>query len=72
MLAFLKLTRPLNLLIMVLTMVAMRHGVVGAWLDYTSAAIQSTSVVPDETIIPEIPDNRLLHAFTELHFCVRD
>ena len=68
MLAFLKLTRPLNLLIMVLTMVAMRYGVVGAWLDYTSAAIQSTSVVPDETIIPEIPGNRLLHAFSGMHF----
>ena len=63
MLAFIKLTRPLNLLIMVLTMAAMRYGVVGSWLDYTSAAIQSTSAVPNETLIAEIPDNRLLHAF---------
>lgn len=68
MLAFLKLTRPLNLLIMVLTMAAMRYGVVGAWLDYTSAAIRSTSVVPNETLIAEIPDNRLLHAFSAPHF----
>ena len=68
MLAFLRLTRPLNLLIMVLTMAAMRYGVVGAWLDYTSAAIESVSMVPEETLIPEIPDNRLLHAFREVHF----
>lgn len=68
MLAFLKLTRPLNLLIMVLTMAAMRYGVVGAWLDYTSAAIRSTSVDPKVAIIPEIPENTLLHAFSELHF----
>ncbi len=68
MLAFVKLTRPLNLLIMVLTMAAMRHGVVGAWLDYTSAAIQSVNAAPDETLIPEIPGNRLEHAFSEVHF----
>ena len=68
MLAFFKLTRPLNLLIMVLTMAAMRYGVVGAWLDYTSAAIVSVSVVPEESLIPEIPGNRLLHAFREVHF----
>ncbi len=68
MLAFLKLTRPLNLLIMVLTMAAMRYGVVGAWLDYTSAAIRSTSIDPEVAIIPEIPENTLLHAFSEFHF----
>lgn len=68
MVAFIRLTRPLNLLIMVLTMAAMRYGVVGAWLAYTSAAIQSTSVEPGGTIIAEIPDNRLLHAFSEVHF----
>ena len=68
MLAFLKLTRPLNLLIMVLTMAAMRYGIVGSWLDYTSAAIQSSSVDPKVALIPEIPENTLLHAFSELHF----
>lgn len=52
MLAFLKLTRPLNLLIMVLTMAAMRYGVIGAWLDFTSAAIHSVNATPEVPLLP--------------------
>ncbi|HMW98653.1 MAG TPA: hypothetical protein PJ983_15460, partial [Flavobacteriales bacterium] len=68
MIDLIRLTRPLNLLIMALTMAAMRYGVVGAWLDHTSAAIQSTSIDPTGTTIAEIPGNRLMHAFTGVHF----
>lgn len=68
MLAFIRLTRPLNLLIVVLTMAAMRYGVVESWLAFTTAAIQHSSVEPDGTIISEIPGNRLTHAFSEAHF----
>ncbi len=34
-----RLTRPLNLLIVALTMVVMRYGVIGGWFDTTTAAI---------------------------------
>lgn len=68
MLAFLRLTRPLNLFIIVLTMVAMRHGVVGAFLSWTSAAMTIMSNDAGGTLIAEIPDNHLEHAFSALHF----
>lgn len=68
MLAFLKLTRPLNLLIMVLTMAAMRYGVVGSWLDYMSAAIHSVNAVPGDSLLDEAPGDRLVHQFSALHF----
>lgn len=40
MLAFLRLTRPLNLLIIVFTMAAMRYGVIGAFLKVSAAEVQ--------------------------------
>ncbi len=64
MLAFIKLTRPFNLFIIVLTMLAMRYGIVGAYLDYTSAAMAMVSDDPHGTIIEAIPNNRLFHAFS--------
>jgi 4-hydroxybenzoate polyprenyltransferase len=68
MLAFFRLTRPLNLLIIVFTMAAMRYGVVGAYLGFESAAMKAMSVDPNGTLIAEIPDNTLHHAFPEVLF----
>lgn len=68
MLAFLRLTRPLNLAIMALTMAAMRFGVVGAYLTFTSKAMQSLSDDPAGTLIAEVPHNQLLHAFSATSF----
>ncbi len=65
MLPFLRLTRPLNLLIIVLTMAAMRYGVVGAWLGHMSAAMKSVSDDPTGTLVAEIPHNEMRHAFSE-------
>ncbi len=64
MLAFLRLTRPLNLVIVVLTMAAMRYGVVGAYLDYTSASMTIMSNDATGTLVAAIPDNHLEHAFS--------
>jgi 4-hydroxybenzoate polyprenyltransferase len=66
--AFLRLTRPLNLLIIIFTMVAIRHGVVDAYLDASSADLRSVAVTPDATLIAKVPGNTFTHAFSELHF----
>lgn len=63
MLPLLRLTRPLNLAIIVLTMAAMRYGVVGAWLDHTSAAMRFVAEDPSVPLVAAIPDNQLHHAF---------
>lgn len=68
MLALLRLTRPLNLLIIVFTMCAMRYGVVGAYLAFESAAMSTMAAEPGQTLIDWIPDNTLHHAFPELRF----
>jgi 4-hydroxybenzoate polyprenyltransferase len=68
MLAFLRLTRPLNLLIIVFTMAAMRYGVVGSYLAYESAAMQLMSSDPTVGLLTETPNNTLAHAFPELLF----
>lgn len=68
MLAFLRLTRPLNLLIIVVTMAAMRYGVVGAWLGYMSAAMKSVSDDPNGTLVAAIPHNEMKHAFNGVLF----
>ncbi|HEX2618328.1 MAG TPA: geranylgeranylglycerol-phosphate geranylgeranyltransferase, partial [Flavobacteriales bacterium] len=68
MLAFLKLTRPLNLLIIALTMAAMRYGVVGAFLDLHTALLKSKSIDPDGTVFAAIPHNVFRHGFGALDF----
>jgi 4-hydroxybenzoate polyprenyltransferase len=68
MLAFLRLTRPLNLLIIVITMAAMRYGVVGSWLSYMSATMKSVSDDPNGTLVAAIPHNDMKHAFSEVLF----
>lgn len=68
MFAFLKLTRPLNLLIIALTMAAMRYGVVGAFLDLHTALLRSKAADPDGTVFAAIPHNVFHHAFSTAHF----
>lgn len=66
--AFLRLTRPLNLLIIVFTMVAMRYGVIGAFLDVSTAELRQGAPDPAVTVFSEIPGNVFRHAFSALHF----
>lgn len=66
--AFFRLTRPLNLLIIVFTMVAMRYGLVQAFLDLSTADLLSMTTMPGATIFPHIPGNVFVHAFGELPF----
>jgi 4-hydroxybenzoate polyprenyltransferase len=66
--AFLRLTRPLNLLIIVFTMVAIRYGVIGAYLDASSADLRAMATSPDATLIAKVPLNTFTHAFSGLHF----
>lgn len=68
MLAFLKLTRPLNLLIMALTMFAMRYGVIGGYLRHLSAKLAERAPALDTTVIATVPHNLFLHAFDRTHF----
>lgn len=68
MLAFLRLTRPLNLLIIVGTMMAMRFGVVSAYLEYESAAMTVMSNDPQGTLLNAVPGNTLHHAFPITYF----
>lgn len=68
MLPLLRLTRPLNLAIIVLTMAAMRYGVVGAWLEHTSAAMRFVAEDPAVPLVAAIPDNSLHHAFPGVLF----
>lgn len=66
--AFLRLTRPLNLLIIAFTMVAMRYGVIGGYLQVSSLDLQRMAPSPDVALFEQIPDNTFVHAFNELLF----
>lgn len=68
MLDFIRLTRPLNLLIMVFTMAAMRYGVIGGFLKVSSAELQSMTIAPGATIFDKVPGNVFTHGFPELLF----
>ncbi len=68
MIDFLRLTRPLNLLIIVFTMVAMRHGVIGGFLKVSSHELQAMALDPHETIFKAVPGNTFQHAFPEWLF----
>ncbi len=68
MISFLRLTRPLNLLIIVFTMVAMRHGVVGGFLEVSSSDLQAMAIDPHDTIFNAVPGNTFQHAFPEWLF----
>lgn len=66
--AFLRLTRPLNLLIIVFTMVAMRYGVIGGYLQVSSVDLRFMAPSPDVTLFEQVPNNTFVHAFNELLF----
>lgn len=66
MLDFLRLTRPLNLLIIIFTMVAMRYGVVQGYLDVSTTDLQGMG--SGGMIFAKIPGNTFLHGFSTLHF----
>ena len=68
MVAFLRLTRPLNLLIIVFTMIAMRYGVIQGYLEVSSAELQSMTTAPQQTIFTQVPGNAFAHAFTDRLF----
>ena len=68
MLAFLKLTRPLNLVIIIITMAAMRYGVIGAYLEVSTIELRSMATPPDATVFEQIPENMFFHAFRERDF----
>lgn len=63
-----KLARPLNLLIIALTMVAMRYGVVGGYLDMHTRMLKALAVDPDGTVFEQIPGNVFVHAFSTTLF----
>lgn len=65
---FLRLTRPLNLLIIVFTMVAMRHGVVQGYLEVSSAELEVMAGAPDVTLLESVPGNHFTHGFSTLQF----
>lgn len=65
---FLRLTRPLNLLIIVFTMVAMRYGVIGGYLQVSSVDLRQMASSPEVTLFEQIPNNTFVHAFNELLF----
>ena len=66
--AFLRLTRPLNLLIIAFTMVAMRYGVIGGYLQVSSMDLQHMAASPGEALFEQVPGNTFIHAFNELLF----
>lgn len=66
--AFLRLTRPLNLLIIIFTMVAVRYGMVEGYLDVSTTDLRAMTPTPDVTIFDKVPNNIFGHAFTPLHF----
>ncbi|HRO38907.1 MAG: geranylgeranylglycerol-phosphate geranylgeranyltransferase [Flavobacteriales bacterium] len=68
MLAFLRLTRPLNLLIIAFTMVAMRYGVVGGFLEVSSAELRTLAIDPAATLFEKVPGNTFVHGFSTLLF----
>jgi 4-hydroxybenzoate polyprenyltransferase len=68
MLDFLRLTRPLNLVIIIFTMVAMRYGVVQGYLEVSSIDLSSMSPGADQALFAEVPGNVFVHGFSELLF----
>lgn len=66
--AFLQLTRPLNLLIIALTMAAMRYGVVGGYLASQTELLRLAAVDPTVTVFEQVPGNVFHHAFSEWLF----
>ncbi len=68
MLAFLRLTRPLNLLIIAFTMAAMRYGVVGGFLAVSTDELQTLAMDPAATLFQQVPGNTFAHGFPELLF----
>ena len=68
MIAFIKLTRPLNLLIIALTMAAMRYGVVGGYLQLQTRVLQAAANAPHETMLAQVPGNVFHHAFSNTLF----
>lgn len=65
---FLRLTRPLNLLIIVFTMVAMRYGVVHGFLQVSTAELQTLAMDPAVTLFQQVPGNTFTHGFSAAHF----
>ncbi|MCL4281110.1 MAG: geranylgeranylglycerol-phosphate geranylgeranyltransferase [Flavobacteriales bacterium] len=68
MLAFLRLTRPLNLLIIVFTMVAMRYGVVRGFLAESTTELQALAPDPAVAIFEAVPANTFVQPFPALLF----
>ena len=68
MLDFLRLTRPLNLLIIVFTMVAMRYGVVQGFLAVSTAELRSMTPEPEQAMFTQVPGNAFEPAFSGLLF----
>ena len=66
--AFFRLMRPLNLAIIVLTMVAMREGIIGGYLDLHTRLLQSAAVEVDGSVFAAVPGNVFEHAFPALQF----
>ena len=66
--AFLRLTRPLNLLIIVFTMVAMRYGVVQTYLNASSTDLAAMARPAGTTIFEKVPDNVFVHGFSGILF----
>lgn len=64
----LRLTRPLNLLIIVYTMWAMRHGVVSGFLAVSSGELQALALAPGAGIFEKVPGNTFRHGFSEVLF----
>lgn len=64
MLDLVRLTRPLNLLIIVFTMAAMRYGVVGGFLQASSAELRSMTIDPATAIFDKVPGNIFQHGFS--------
>ena len=62
--AFVRLTRPLNLIIIVFTMVAMRFGVVQAYLDASSTDLAAMAQPSGATVFEKVPGNIFTHSFS--------
>ncbi len=68
MLSFLRLIRPLNLLIIAFTMVAMRYGVVHGFLAVSTAELQALAAGSSATLFQQVPGNTFIHGFSAIHF----
>jgi 4-hydroxybenzoate polyprenyltransferase len=66
--AFLRLTRPLNLLIIAFTMVAMRYGLVGSYLQVSSADLGAMVAQGGGGSFAKVPGQVFSHAFSGLLF----